>query len=110
MQVMSEWLCSICQLIRVSESDRAALCADAETFSCNTGDVLSNQFVFHLKQMNVLHTQLSINLNTLLDTCQCSVCGSGSGDDDDGDDGIKSQKVEGRTSQSIIYHILEDIQ
>jgi len=40
----------------LSESDRAALCSDAETFSCNTGDVLSNQFVFHFKQLNVLHT------------------------------------------------------
>ena len=83
---MIEWLCIIHQLIRVSESDRAALCADAETFSCNAGDDLSTQFVFDFKKLNVLHTQHSVNLSTLLERCQCSLRGGGGGDDDGGDD------------------------
>ena len=77
----------------MSEPDRAVLCADAETFSCYMGDVLLNQFVFHFKQLNVLHTLHSINLSTFIERCQCSVRGGGGGGDGDGDTYPRTQRV-----------------
>jgi hypothetical protein len=61
----------------VSESERAAVCADAETFSCNTRNVLSDQFVKWPMYVALYKSKYFSR------SCQCSIKGGGGGGDDD---------------------------